>query len=324
MLRSIYKTSKNPEMKTAGILLVMIALFAACDDVFEEDLADDLLVIIAPQDSFTTTNVNTNFLWEAVDGAIEYRFQIAQPSFNNLQQLIVDSTVTESNITYVLTPGSYEWRIRAENGSSVSAYITRYIQIDSTPDLSGQQIILIDPTSGLATNQTTHTFKWYSIYNADQYSFLIKTPDFSGTAYIPEIITADDSLELIDIPEGQYEWGIRGENQFSNTIYTTRTIWIDTTAPALPVLSFPANNATMPDSTFALQWTNTTDNGTSITDSLYIYTDTLMTNLIQTSYTTNESFTDSLGIGTYFWRVRSIDAATNNSAYTNLWKFTVQ
>jgi len=78
------------------------------------------------------------------------------------------------------------------------------------------------------------------------------------------------------------------------------------------------------DTINTLFWNRGTETGSSITDSLYIYNDSLMTNLNTGIYTTGTSYSDSLGVGSYFWRVRSIDAATNKSNYSALNKFTIQ
>ena len=92
----------------------------------------------------------------------------------------------------------------------------------------------------------------------------------------------------------------------------------------MPVLVSPNNNDILPDTTNTLYWDRGTITGSTIKDSLFIYSDTSMVNLVRGIYTANTSYSDSLGVSDYYWRVLSIDAAGNRSAYSPLRKFTIQ
>src|SRR6185437_11475664 len=107
--------------------------------------------IVSPPNNFVSSNYSIVFLWEQLDGASDYRIQIVQPSFSNLQQLLIDTPVIGTNFAYQLSPGSYQWRIKAENGSSSTQSITRNIKVDSNSNLSGQTFLVSSPSDNYFT-----------------------------------------------------------------------------------------------------------------------------------------------------------------------------
>ena len=302
-------------------LLPVVALIS-CEDIFEKDLGAKQLKILAPSDNYSTSISAITFWWEWMKGADYYRLQIAKPSFAAISQLITDTTTTKDKLTFSLLPGTYEWRVKACNNSSATPFITYTLTIDSTEDLSQQTILLISPSDKDTTNQTFITFQWQTLYNADDYRMEIWSPDFSITNIFSTNIVSN-SINY-SLTEGSYEWGVRGQNSTTNTVYFKRKLYIDPTAPNDPVLLLPANNAVLNDTVISISWNHDTANGSSIKDSLYIYSDSLMTSFTRQEFLNSTSYSDSLGTGTFFWRVRSIDAAGNYSGYSMLRKFTVQ
>jgi hypothetical protein len=258
-----------------------------------------------------------------VGGAEGYNLQIVSPSFSSITRLVLDSNISKNKFTYSLMPGAYQWRVRAYNNSSETDYVTYSITIDSTADITQQTIILVSPSDKDTTNQMSFTFRWDTIYNADDYRFEIWKTNFSETNFLS--ITLEVDSFNYTLGEGAYEWGVRGQNSTTNTQYSKRTIYIDTTNPNTPVLLTPANNDTISDSlTLFFSWSRGSVTGSSIKDSLYIYTDQSMAIIKRQKFLNSTTYTDSLGIGNYWWRIRSIDAAGNYSNYSVLRKFTVQ
>lgn len=297
----------------------------SCRDFIAVDLRDENLTVLSPADNLTTTMATINFYWQELDGARTYRLQIAKPSFDNMTSLLMDTSVTLTQFTYVFTPGTYQWRVRAENGSTETPYVTRTITIDSTADLTGQTLILFSPANDYATNDTSINFSYYGLYNASSYRFVLKTSSvgFSGTQILPDEVVTDTVVTLTNLLEGYYDWGVRGESALSTTTYAVRSIYVDYTNPAAVSLSSPASNATISGPTINFSWMNTIDTGSPLYDSLYVYTDTAMTIIRKALYISGTSTSDTLSIGTYYWRVRAIDKAGNKSSYTTKRKFIV-
>lgn len=309
------------------LLLVASASFLlqGCRDFIAEDLRNKTVSVISPADSSETTTATVNFYWEETDGARYYHLQIAKPSFSGMTTLLADTNITGTTFTYVFTPGTYQWRIRAENGSTETAYITRTIFIDSTADLTGQTIILYSPAHDYATNDTSVQFNWYGLYNASSYRYVIKTSatGFSGTQILPDQVVTDTLVTISGIAEGHYDWGVRGESSLSATSYVVRSIWIDYTNPGSVSLVSPAHNSTISGPSISLSWSNATDSGSPLYDSIYVATDSTFNNLRKALYSNGTSISDTLSNGIYYWKTRAIDKAGNKSNYSVVRKFTV-
>ncbi|WP_397301597.1 hypothetical protein [Nonlabens ulvanivorans] len=66
-----------------------------------------------------------NFFWEDLEGATSYRVQVAEPDFINPTQITHDVIVQDSVGTSTqlnLTPGTYQWRVKAQNSAYQSPY----------------------------------------------------------------------------------------------------------------------------------------------------------------------------------------------------------
>lgn len=298
---------------------------SACKDIFERNLEKSSVTLQTPPDNYKSSVFTITFWWDELKGTDKYRLQIGSPDFNNITQLILDTPITSNQFAFSLNPGNYCWRVRAENNSSYTDYAIRCLSIDSTPDLASQQVVLASPINNYATSQTSVTFKWYPLLNADDYRVELRTPDFSGSLVLNPAITTDTFIVVTGLAEAHYEWGVRGQNTFSNTLFAQRKFIIDATPSATPVLLTPANNDTLDGSSMDFTWTQNADSGSTITDSLWIYPDTINWVPLK-EYLTSATVqnVDTLAAGTYFWDMRAMDAAGNKSGYSALRKFVVQ
>jgi len=321
MFRILKKKTMKKLFKYLYYLSLTMIFLPSCKDIIEDDLEGKNVVLTAPKDCLKTEALTQVFWWEEVEGALKYNFQIVSPSFTNVQELVIDSNTIKTQYQFTLHPGTYQWRVRAFNGSSTTLYTTYNLIIDSTANLSSQQVVLITPTNGFATTQTSLTFKWYELYNANDYRFELHSPDWEGElVYNPEII---DGTELtLTLTEGSYMWGVQAQNSSSSSMFTTRSLIIDLTNPSTPQLISPANADTITDSSINFSWTRGSNSGSSISDSLYVASDSTFTNLKLNTYLTDTTYTWTSAVtGTYFWKVKSIDAAGNKSAFSSKYKF---
>ncbi len=108
--------------------IILIFLFS-CTEVIVEDISDAIVSLIAPSDSIVTTHKLQNFIWEEVQGAENYRFSIAKPSFDSVELMILDTLIPFTNIQFNLDSGRYQWRVRAQNSAYFGAYFTRTLTI---------------------------------------------------------------------------------------------------------------------------------------------------------------------------------------------------
>ncbi len=97
---------------------------------------------------------------------------------------------------------------------------------------------------------------------------------------------------------------------------------IDNTPPNAPILVFPSHNDTL-SGEFTLSWNQASDTGSPLSDSLFVYSDSLITLLYKIPKTVT-NHTDSLAVGSYYWRVRSYDSASNLGPFSATRKFNIQ
>jgi hypothetical protein len=309
--------------------LISLLLFAsACEEIVQDEIDKEKVRIIAPTDSLSTTLLSHTFLWEPVEKAEGYILQMATPSFKEVQELVLNEQLEETVYEFTLSPGKYEWRVKAYNNISETEFTTYYLSIDSSLNLNGAKVILSEPADNHATNQKSMSFSWQNIAVADEYRFEVRSPDWAtGSPIFTPVFTTAATTGNIDFSEleGSYEWAVQAENSFSKSDFSTpRKIVFDFTAPGTPGLSQPTDGGSSTDSTIVFQWSRPSSDGSAIQDSLYIYTDKNQTNLLRSALVNATTKTDSFGDGTYYWKVRSIDAAGNKSAYSQLWSFTIQ
>ncbi|MDA9361438.1 hypothetical protein N9R08_02995, partial [Flavobacteriaceae bacterium] len=58
----------------------------------------------------------TLFSWNSLPNAVNYRIQIGKPNFDELEELVLDSIITNSSLAYKFEDaGRYQWRVRGEN-----------------------------------------------------------------------------------------------------------------------------------------------------------------------------------------------------------------
>jgi hypothetical protein len=301
------------------IFTILLSAFYSCVIIEEENIEYSRVIALAPADSATVTNQTVTFWWSEIEGATQYEMQVVSPTFSNTLQLWVDTVVTDDKFTFTFSPGTYQWRIKAANGAYETRYTIYNFTIDSTSDLSNQTVLLVYPEENDTTNQTRITFQWSPLLNATDYRFELSEPDFNGTILLDVNLFTDTITYTLD--EGSYSWRVRGQSVSSNTVYATRSFTIDTTSPSAPVLNAPDDNAMVSD-TVNLQWTRSND---AVADSVFVYPDSTYSVIIVNSKTSQStySFTGTIG-NSYFWRVKSIDGAGNDSPFSIGRKFTIQ
>lgn len=304
--------------KDKYLFLLFPLVFFSCKDFIEPSLTDKNVTLIYPaNNSHTSANVIA-FNWKELEGALSYNLQIASPSFSNMQLFLLDTTVSATQFNYTLLPGTYQWKVRALNGSSASTYSTNTLIVDSTGTLSNQTLVLKSPNNALKTNSPSIVFKWHTISTAEEYRLQIIDQQTNLT--LTDINLLVDSFSY-SLNEGTYTWKVRAQNSFSNTLYTSRTITIDTTAPLVSQQLTPVNSATV-TLVDTLNWSRNTS---AMGDSVFIYSDSLVSTPIVALYTTNTQYIFSGILGqTYFWRLKTNDEAGNWSNYSSVRKYKVQ
>jgi len=109
----------------------MMYCFCGCDAIVEvDDISNETITILAPANDVTITNTMINFTWETIEGADAYNIQVAVPSFEAAQQVILDSTITTNIYSKTIGNGEYQWRVKAINSEFETAYATQDFTVE--------------------------------------------------------------------------------------------------------------------------------------------------------------------------------------------------
>lgn len=93
------------------------------------DISNTSVSIIAPEADLETSNNTVTFWWEEVSGAEKYIFQLVSPDFGHVETIIEDTELTGNQKSATLSPGNYQWRIKAVNSKYETSYSTRSLVI---------------------------------------------------------------------------------------------------------------------------------------------------------------------------------------------------
>ncbi len=176
---------------------------------------------------------------------------------------------------------------------------------------------LASPASGKKTNDKTPTFTWNAVDGGYQYRLQIsRNNTFSTLVRNALVLPGKLTFTTTALNDGQYYWRVAAYDAGKNigAWSNTRTFTVDTVKPAAPVLTSPANNATIKGIP------------------TYIWKSAAGAKYYQVSYATNATFTSGVvtsswltvlqykpaaqAKGTYWWRVRAKDAAGNIGSWS--------
>jgi hypothetical protein len=311
-------------------LLVISFFIISCDDILEDDITGDTIQTIYPQNNQEINSNVVTFQWNALEGADKYRLQV----FHENQSIALDSLVSSSSFTHPLNPGSYQWRVRGENSAYTSSYsFASNFSIIETNDLTTQQIILVNPSNELMTNNPAVIFAWQAINAAESYTFeLINVTAGNSIVHQVSGLTATTfSINNTIIPDDAvYQWKIKAVNSTSETQFSNRNFSIDRVNPNQPINSSPLDNFTQSSSNAVIDfsWNIPVDTGVIQTPILYTieFSNSVnFTTILQSSNINENSFSQSFpSEGVYYWRVVAKDGAGNTGIYSTPFKFTIE
>lgn len=220
--------------------------------------------------------------------------------------------------------GYYKFRVRAvDNVSNASAW-TDWCGVTLDRIAPSTPVINSGPSEGLVSNNNSPAFGF--------------TIDSNATAKCKlDPVQADfldcDSLNTqsyVGLSEGPYTFNLKTVDAAGNESTTiTRSFTIDYIAPTVPTNGSP-NSITIDTNNFDFNWDNSTDDYSPITYKYQTSQDStnsggILTNGLWTSGTLTTSMIRSSGAGdgTWYWQVKAIDAAGNESAWSTIWNVTI-
>ena len=227
----------------------------------------------------------------------------------------------------VLAENTYEWRVVAvdEAGNTADA-VPRVFTVDITPPAPP---VLVAPAPNALLNDSRPFFDWTdSPTPADviDYRLLVVSGDIgAGVVFIDVVVdqAKTDFQTTADLPDGSYQWQvIAGDRALNTGASLIRDFRVDTTAPGIPNLQLPQNNAFLRTGAPFFQWQSAS--GDVVNYELRVVVST--GNIITGPFVIQEFVPDSttqfqttggqaLDDATYLWRVIARDLAGNPQQY---------
>lgn len=293
------------------VLLFGLAVLQSCDDIIEPSISKSQVQLEAPTDQYASTSYTVNFWWDNVDHALTYHLQVVTPSFAAPGSLVLDTVVAGNKFAFNLNPGTYQWRVLAENGGSQTAYSPARTFTVVPASITQQSIQLSTPINNTITTLSAVQFQWNSLYGAISYSFELDTNNFADTSHLVYKTTIPGLQVSVNIPKIQkYEWRVQALNSSANSLWSTIYYFsLTSPPPGLVTLISPSKNQTVP-LPVQLQW-NAAASAVQYklyafkSDSTTTYSSTFPLTLNTTSYNFNFGNVGDV----IYWKVSAINAA---------------
>jgi hypothetical protein len=308
------------------ILLAGMCLFSSCGDLIEPSISKSNIQPEAPSDQYQSTSYTINFWWDEVGHALSYHLQVVTPNFASPGSLVLDTIVKKNTFSFTLSPGNYQWRVMAENGSSQTAYTVPRSFSVAAGSIKQQSVQLSAPTNNLITNQSAQIFQWGSLYGATQYRLEIDTNNFtSESAVVSNTVVPGQQLNFTFPKEQVYQWRVRAENDTAQSLWSAiNLVTYDHTPPAKVALISPTNGQTL-SLPVSLQWSPVVS---AAKYKVYVFKSD-STSLYNQNFplqvtTTNYSFNLGTSGNKVYWKITALDAAGNDSPASELRSFVLQ
>ena len=314
-----HKTMLHSKIKTYayGIGLFALSLLATrCSDFFEEDLAEETVLLQSPSNNLETEDTNIKFWWDYVDGAGEYNLQVVSPSFSASQSLLLDTVIEENGYSFELLPGKYQWRVCARNSTSQTPFSTYSLSVLIPHDISTTQINIIAPVTGDVLPNSSILFSWEPVEYATGYEIILKRDNWiNGTEIYKSNFAVNNFTTTLE--DGKYVWGVSAIDSIhqKSTSFSISEFEVDKYGPVPPVLLFPVKDTIINSQELTFIWKSVNEPARY---QLSIYDEPSSTNPIISEETQDTTYHITLPKeGKFFWKVRALDKNNNIGAYSN-------
>jgi len=267
------------------------------------------------------------YKWSAPVGAKKYQF-LYGANLDCSSPAFVSPMLTTTSFTPPTQPvGSHTWCVKAFDtaGNESPLSIPRSVTIQPLIPVGPG---LVSPASSALTNDSTPTLSWNSVPYGVRYRILVsRSSSFPSTSILQTIETDGElTADLSMLPDGKYYWRVQAQNidLVWGSWSSYRAFTIDTLPPTIPAMTSPLNNSSVLTPTPKLVVA-------SAAGAKYYRFQ------VNTSNAFSDPLVDVKGTAIYFtllpaqalpfgsawWRVKTTDAAGNESDWSSPTQFTV-
>ncbi len=179
-------------------------------------LVNQSVIITLPASNGTATASSTvSFSWNGVSGATLYRVEITNTTSG---AGVVATTTTLANYTTTLAQGNYEFRVRAENSASFTAWATRTFSVDQTAPTA--PFLIFPATNAFYVSvPSSIAFDWSNSTDANTDSLEISTDSTFATGIVLQVaLSASQSTYTWNGAQSAntYFWRVRSTDLAGN------------------------------------------------------------------------------------------------------------
>jgi len=287
--------------------------------------------LVSPASGAKTNNTTPTLDWSDVSdpSGVTYSLQVANNSSFVAPTVNVSGIAVSQYTTTALSPGTYYWRVKTVDGAG-NASINWTGSSTFTLDTTAPAVpVLQVPANGAATSDNTPSLDWSDVTDASGISYSLQVASDSGfnSLVVDAGGLSSSAYTTAVLADGTYYWRVRGVDGAGNSSSWT-SAWnftVDTAAPGIPQLLSPASGTRTKDQTPDLDWSDVSDL-TVVSYSLqYSTSATFVSNVVNVSGLTASAYTPTTNLaqGTYYWRVKAIDRAGNDSGWSSAWNFII-
>ena len=272
-----------------------------------------------PEDGAVGVAAQPSFSWQAVDGAISYRWQLSAASgFTNLisdEAGIPGTSIVGPSLGFGKT---YYWRVRAESVRGAGAWTSaRSFQ---TVEVAPQSPTGLLPSSGSLDLPTDLTLTWNGSTGAATYQVQVSaTSDFSAPQTDVEVAATQYYLSGL-IRGGTYRWRVRALNTGGPSSWAGSSFSTEMDPPLATSPARPSDGAVEAPLTLTLGW------DPAATASSYRVQRSPSVSFDRPVVDTTSVGADSIRVGplrpyrVHFWRVQAVNRG-GESPWSDIFTF---
>src|SRR3989339_455688 len=278
-------------------------------------------LLALPTDATTGQTLSPTLSWNTATGAATYHVQVSTSNiFASI--LLEDSTLvtTSRAVTGLSNNTVYYWRVRAKNAGGVSAWASAwsFTTIIAAPAVP----LLALPTDATTGQSLSPTLAWTTASGAAPYHVQVSTSNIFASILVEDSTLVTTSRAVTGLSNSAvYYRRVRAKN--AGGVSAWASAWSFTTiiaAPAVPLLTLPANGATGQSASPTLSWNTVTG---AATYHVQVSTSNTFASILledSTLTATSKTITGLDNNLTHYWRVRAKNAG-NVSAWASPWSF---
>ena len=270
------------------------------------------VTLSSPADGATNVSVDPSLSWQAVVDVPVSSYQVQVSSVSNFATTLDAQTIGSGTTSYsaTLPSGAYFWKVGSTNGGGTTWSSVQSFTIPAT----AASVTLSSPADGATNVSVDPSLSWQAVVDVPVSSYELKISDVSNfaTTLDAQTIGSGTTSYSATLPIGTYFWKVAATNGGGTTWSSVQSFTIPA-ATASVTLSSPADGATNVSVDPSLSWQAVVDVPVSSYELKVSDVSNFATTLdAQTIGSGTTSYSATLPIGTYFWKV----AATNGGGTT--------